>query len=71
MGRPIVVETAPNLQVLYPERPEIRYNICPITQDKRKCFVKNVNLLLQSINLLPILLHEPYFFTTLTILRAC
>jgi hypothetical protein len=61
MGRLIVMQTAPKLQALYSERPEIKYYICPITQDKRKCFVKNVNLLLQSINLLQILLHEAYF----------
>jgi hypothetical protein len=62
MGRLIVMENAPKLQVLYSERPEIKYYICPITQDKIKCFVKNVTLILQSINLLQILLHESYFY---------
>jgi len=68
MGRLIVMEAAPKLQVLYSERPEIKYYICPITQDKS--IFLNVNRLLQSINPLQILLHEAYF-TTLIILRAC
>jgi hypothetical protein len=58
----MVMETAPKLQVLYPERPEIKYYICLIIQNKRKCFVKNVNRPLQSINLLQILLHKTYFY---------
>jgi hypothetical protein len=56
------METATKLQVLDSERPEIKYYISSITRDKRKCFVKNVNLLLLSINLLQILLHEAYFY---------
>jgi len=55
------METAPKLQVLYSERPEIKYYICPVTQDKTECCVKNVNLL-QPINPLQILLHEAYFY---------
>jgi len=60
MGRLIVTEIAPKLQVLYSERAEIKYYICPITQDK--IIFLNVNLLLQSINSLQILLHEAYFY---------